>query len=112
MTVYWNLTGFIQCSSFLVTLNYPIHEMDFSQFINAMDERYENVYFDAKLKTIRENRGLSQVKLSDLSGVNLRSIQMYEQRVNDIDKAHAQTIYKLSKVLGCKIEDLLENPMK
>ena len=45
-----------------------------------------------------------------LSGVSLRSIQMYEQKVNDIDKAQARTVYKLSRVLGCTVEDLLENP--
>lgn len=43
-------------------------------------------------------------------GVSLRSIQMYEQKVNDIDKAQARTVYKLSRVLGCTVEDLLENP--
>ena len=64
----------------------------------------------AGLKTIRENRGISQVELAALSGVKLRSIQMYEQKVNDIDKAQARTLYKLSRVLGCSIEDLLENP--
>jgi DNA-binding helix-turn-helix protein len=37
---------------------------------------------------------------------------MYEQRVNDIDKAQAQTIYKLSRVIGCSMEDLLEKPME
>lgn len=37
-------------------------------------------------------------------------IQMYEQRINDIDKAQAQTVYKLSRVIGCSVEDLLENP--
>jgi len=30
------------------------------------------------------------------SGVKLRSIQMYEQRINNIDKAQAGTVYKLS----------------
>ena len=36
--------------------------------------------------------------------------ETWEQKVNDIDKAQAQTLYKLSRVLGCDIEDLLENP--
>ena len=45
------------------------------------------------------------------AGINVRNIQMYEQRVNDIDKAQARTLYKLSRVLGCDIENLLENPM-
>jgi DNA-binding Xre family transcriptional regulator len=36
---------------------------------------------------------------------------MYEQKANDIDKAQAKTLYKISRVLGCTIEDLLEDPM-
>lgn len=55
---------------------------------------------------------LSQAELAKISGVSLRSIQMYEQRVNDIDKAQAQTVYKLSRVIGCVMEDLLEKPME
>ena len=73
-------------------------------------EKWLSVVQDTKLKRIRENRGLSQSELAKLSGVKLRSIQMYEQRVNDIDKAQAGTIYKLSRVLGCTVEDLLESP--
>lgn len=61
---------------------------------------------------LRESRGLSQAELAKISGVSLRSIQMYEQRVNDIDKAQAQTVYRLSRVIGCAMEDLLEKPME
>lgn len=87
------------------------HEMDISQFIETMNQFYTESNADTKLKRIRESRGLSQTELSNQSGVHLRSIQMYEQKANDIDKAQAQTLYKLSRVLGCNIEDLLENPM-
>ncbi|MEG1651709.1 MAG: helix-turn-helix transcriptional regulator [Oscillospiraceae bacterium] len=90
---------------------YPVyHEMDVSQFITAMDNAIASIVSDTRLKQVRENRGLSQSELAEKSGVKLRSIQMYEQRVNDIDKAQSQTLFKLSRVLGCKIEDLLENP--
>ena len=34
---------------------------------------------------------------------------MYEQKRNDINKAQAETLLKLSKVLGCNIEDLMED---
>lgn len=90
---------------------YPVyHEMDISQFITAMDRAISSAVSDTHLKLMRENRNLSQSELAEKSGVKLRSIQMYEQRVNDIDKAQSQTLFKLSRVLGCKIEDLLENP--
>lgn len=88
------------------------HEMDISKFIETMDERCSTELPECRLKKLRESRGLSQAELAKISGVSLRSIQMYEQRVNDIDKAQAQTIYKLSRVIGCTMEDLLEKPME
>lgn len=87
------------------------HEMDITQFIDTLDRFYNEIDAETKLKRIRESRGLSQADLANESGVHLRSIQMYEQKVNDIDKAQVQTLYKLSRVLGCTIEDLLEDPM-
>ena len=47
-------------------------------------------------------------KLAKRSQVSLRSIQMYEQRNKDINKASAETVLRLSRVLGCTMEDLLE----
>ena len=87
------------------------HEMDITHFIEDLEERYKASECASNLKRIRESRGLSQTELSRQSGVNLRNIQMYEQRGNDIDKAQAQIVYKLSRILGCDVEDLLENPM-
>ena len=86
------------------------HEMDITAFIEAMDKKIEERSVTTNLKNIRENRGFSQSELSAASGVQLHSIQLYEQRVNDIDKAQVQTIYKLSIALGCGMEDLLEKP--
>ena len=94
----------------IVSMYHVYHEMDIQHFIEDMDKKYDARKQKSKLKTIRENRGLSQSELSRLSGVKLRSIQMYEQQLNDIDKAQAGTVYKLSRILGCTIEDLLENP--
>lgn len=59
--------------------------------------------------TIISSFGLSQSKLAKLADVKLRSIQMYEQRKNDINKAQGETLYKLAKVLICNIEYLLNN---
>ena len=87
------------------------HEMDITNFIDTMEEFYKAAEGDSNLKRIRESRGLSQSELAEQSGIKVRNIQMYEQRVNNIDKAQVQTLYKLSRVLGCDIEDLLENPM-
>ncbi len=62
----------------------------------------------SNLKDIRTQRGYSQRQLAELSGVNLRMIQYYEQGVKDINLAQGITLYKLAQVLECNIEDILE----
>lgn len=52
--------------------------------------------------------GKSGIELAKRSGVSLRSIQMYEQRNKDINKASVDTNYSIAKVLGCTMEDLVE----
>lgn len=60
------------------------------------------------LKRIREARGLSQAKLAEISGVNVRMIQYYEQGVKDINAAAALTVYRLAQALDSTVEFLLE----
>ena len=55
----------------------------------------------------RKLNGLSQSQLAKLSGVSVRAIQDYEQGKNDINKSAGETLYKLAKVCGCAMEDLL-----
>lgn len=58
--------------------------------------------------TVRTLAGLSQSELAKLADVPLRTIQQYEQRQKDINKAQATTLLHFSRVLNCKMEDLLE----
>lgn len=85
-----------------------LHEADISKFVDIMDSKMDAAYRDTRLKRLRLFYELTQSELSKKSGVNLRSIQMYEQRNKDINKASAETLYKLAKVLGCSMEALLE----
>ena len=52
---------------------------------------------------------MSQAELAREAKVSLRSIQMYEQRNKDINKAQAITLARIARTLGCDVEDLLEN---
>ena len=47
-------------------------------------------------------------ELAEKSGVNLRTLQEYDNRAMDINRATGGTLTALSKVLGCQVEDLLE----
>ena len=88
---------------------HPLHEADISKFYSVADNIISEANPQTNLKKLRETTALSQSQLADESGVSLRSIQMYEQRNKDINKAQAITLAKLSRVLGCNIEDLLES---
>lgn len=69
---------------------------------------FRKLRVSAKLQTLRRLCGYSQRILSEKSGVNLRTLQQYESRAKDINKAAGGTLFSLSRVLGCRIEDLLE----
>lgn len=88
---------------------YPTwHEMDIAQFVDRMQEKMEAAYPQTKLRTRRENCGLSQAELAAEAEVPVRQIQLFEQRQRDINKTAAETLLKLSKALHCKMEDLIE----
>ena len=88
---------------------YTLHEADISKFVDIADNRMKELYPETNLKRIRMAYGCTQADLAKKSGVSLRSIQMYEQRNKDINKANADALYRISKVLGCSMEDLIEH---
>lgn len=92
----------------LQQMYHTLHEADIAKFVDIVDERIRRVYPDTNLKRIRTAYGCTQSELAKSSEVSLRSIQMYEQRGKDINKASVETIYRLAKALGCAMEDLIE----
>ncbi len=85
-----------------------LHEADVSKFAEISDDLVRKCFPDTNLRRFRLLYGCTQEKLSRLSGVSLRSIQMYEQRQKNINRASAESLYRLSKVLGCAMEELIE----
>lgn len=92
----------------LEQMYYTLHEADISKFVDIINERMLKYFHETNLKRIRASYGITQSELAKMADVSLRSIQMYEQRNKDINKANAETIYRIAKVLGCAMEDLLE----
>jgi len=94
--------------SVILNMYYTLHEADITKFYETAEDIYVLARPQTNLKRIREASGLSQSKLAAESGVTLRSIQMYEQRNKDINKAQALTVVKIARALGCEVEDLME----
>ena len=62
-----------------------------------------------KLKEMRQSKGLSQSQLAEKTGINVRTIQHYEQGSKNFDHARIDTIMKTCIALHCKLEDIIEN---
>lgn len=94
----------------IVISMYILHEADISKFVESANEIISRNKMNrkTKLQQIRKARGFSQRELSEVSGVTLRMIQLYEQRQNDISKAQVNIVIRLAKALGCKVEDLID----
>ena len=92
----------------IMALYSPYHEMDIRHFADKMNEFYKAAKPETNLKIYRQRANLSQKELAELSEIPLRTIQHYEQRQKNINKAQAEYLVKLSKVLSCNVEDLLE----
>ncbi len=84
------------------------HEAPEERFAATADEILREKIPETRLKRVRSAYGCSQSRLSEMSGVGLRSIQMYEQRRKDINKAEAESVLRLARALGCEIEDIME----
>ena len=92
----------------LQKMYYTLHEADITKFVDIVDSKIKEYFPETNLKRIRTAYGFTQAELAERSGVSLRSIQMYEQRNKNINKASADSMYSLAKALGCTMEDLIE----
>ena len=98
----------VPCSS--IAGMYPkYHEMD---LMHSADEirrlRRLSAYRNRiGLKNKREQSGLSQRDLAEISGVPVRTIQQYEQQQKDIRKAAYETVCCLADALHCTPEDVV-----
>ena len=86
---------------------YTLHEADLMRFVETLETQLTPQ--STNLEILRKRANLSQSQFAAMSGVNLRSIQMYEQRQNDISHAQFNTLNALARVLNCSVYDLMDN---
>ena len=94
---------------YIIGMYLVYHEMDIEKFVEQMNQLMKAAYPHTRLRRHRDNCRMSQAELAEESGVPLRQIQLFEQGQRDINKTAAVTLYKLSKALCCRMEDLLES---
>ncbi len=92
----------------MIALYLPYHEMDIRQFVDKVNAMYRAAKPETNLKLLRQRAGLSQRELADLSNIPVRTIQQYEQRQKNINKAQAEYLVVFAEVLCCDVRDLME----
>lgn len=88
---------------------YPkYHEMDIQHFVDRMETLRNDKSRISRLKAYRLRLNLSQSELAKRTSIPLKTLQNYEQRLKDINKANVSYMIRLSRALYCNVEDLLE----
>ena len=83
-----------------------MHEADEQKALTSFDS-ITNQPTETNLARIRKQRGLSQSQLARKANVTLRSIQLYEQRQNDISKAQYNRLAAIAQALQTDISALI-----
>lgn len=84
-----------------------LHEADPDKAVRVFNDIMKNGS-ETNLAQLRKARKLSQSELARAADISIRSIQLYEQRKTDINKAQYNHLKSIAKVLGCNPEDLSE----
>lgn len=88
---------------------YPaFHELDILHFCDTMRRQAATKNMETRLKYYRRKLGLSQRQLAENADIPVRTIQQYEQRQKNINKAQAEYLIRLASVLGCSERELME----
>ena len=88
---------------------YPtLHEAHENKFVDVVNHIIQKKNLPTRLQTQRKNSGYSQKELAEKTGISLRTLQQYEIRAKDINKAAGDRLLALAKALGCQMEDLVE----
>ena len=87
-----------------------LHEAPKEKFSDVMNEliQRKNQERGTNLHRLRKAAGLTQKELSELSGVNLRTLQQYEIGLKDINHASGAAINALALALRCNFYDVME----
>lgn len=85
---------------------HTVSEKAASEKIRQLIEKRRSM---SRLQEYRKRIGLSQRQLAEASGVNLRTLQEYEVRRKEINKASADTLSSLAAALWCRPEALMED---
>ena len=87
---------------------YPVlHEAGLTKSVEFATGRIDDYQAERNLlKRARRNAGLTQRQLAGITGVPLRVIQSYEQGQRSLETAGMESVRRICRALGCRVEDI------
>ena len=92
----------------LASMYNPFHQLPDDKFVDFIVTAMKVRKGKTNLEIFRREANLSRSELSAKSGVPLRMIEHYEQRVKNINKANSEYLLALAKALYVDVDSLLE----
>ena len=92
----------------LASMYNPFHQLPDDKFVDFIITAIKVRKGKTNLEIFRREANLSRSELSAKSGVPLRMIEHYEQRVKNINKANSEYLLALAKALYVDVDSLLE----
>lgn len=88
---------------------YPaLHTASEDKAVSVFNEIIKKEQQMSRIQAARLNYGYSQSQLAKVSEVNLRTLQEYENKRRDINRASGTVLLRLARALSCNIEDIME----
>lgn len=88
---------------------YPTHhEADEERFVDTVNHIFTKKHTKTYLQQIREELSMSIQELAEQAEIDAAALREMEKNFHTINIADAATVYRLSKILGCRMEDLME----
>lgn len=84
------------------------HEADVSKFVDTAEKIFKRKHTKTYLCSRREMMNYSKSQLATETGVSIENIDKLESDFSTIWNTDVHILYRLSKTLGCTIEELLE----
>lgn len=83
-----------------------LHEADLSKAVQFAIKRLRETSSGELLKRARKNARLTQLQLSDITGIPITVIRSYEQNQRSLKSAETENVWNICRTLGCRIDDI------
>lgn len=88
---------------------YPTHhEADEERFVDTINHIFAKKHTKSYMQQIREKLNMSIEELAEQTGIDEAVLDDVEKNFSKVNSLDAAAVYRLSKILGCGMEDLIE----